>query len=111
MVEFSSGKSKRFPCEETDLLTRKVKACKQTIYGTNRILPKLPEVKAAWEEVTMIVSSFPGITRMAVQCRKGYNVRRQGKQKLTANTKQQVATGGGPPTATPDLTLLGEKNC
>lgn len=50
------------------LIVRKVKMRKQTIYGTSRIPSRLVEVKNAWEEVAVIVSSSSGITRMAVQC-------------------------------------------
>ncbi|XP_067221813.1 myb-related transcription factor, partner of profilin-like [Chanodichthys erythropterus] len=105
MAEFVGGKAERFSSEETDLLVREVKAREQIIYGTSRNPPKLPEVKKAWDELAVIVSSSSGIRRTALQCRKKYNdVRRRGKQKLAANKKQQVATGGGPHTPTTDLT-------
>lgn len=52
-----------------DLLMHKVKAHDQT---SNRNLPKPPEVRRAWEEVGVNVSSSSGITRMAEPCRKRY---------------------------------------
>eukprot|EP00064_Thunnus_orientalis_P005608 superscaffoldBa00000558_g5622 len=78
----------------------------QTNYGNSRIPPKLPEVKQAWEEVALSsVSSSSGVTRTAARCQKWYNdVRRQGKQKLTAHRKQLLEMRGGPPTTTEDLT-------
>ncbi|KAJ8353917.1 hypothetical protein SKAU_G00214840 [Synaphobranchus kaupii] len=82
-----------------------VKVREQQIYGSRRVPPKLLEVKQAWDEVAVSISSFSGITRSAAQCRKRYNdVRRRGKRKLAAHRSQHSLTGGGPPTASEDLT-------
>ncbi|XP_048883472.1 uncharacterized protein LOC125750125 isoform X2 [Brienomyrus brachyistius] len=105
MADMPGSRKERFSAEETDLLVHEVKAREQTIYGNSRIPPKLSEVKQAWEEVAVSVSSSSGISRTATQCRKRYNdVRRRGKQKLAAHRKLLLKTGGGPPTTTDDLT-------
>lgn len=64
------------------------------------------QVRQAWEEVAVSVSSSSGITRTAAQCRKRYSdVRRRGKQKLAAHRKHHMETGGGPPTNMEEMTL------
>ncbi|KAK0154068.1 hypothetical protein N1851_003840 [Merluccius polli] len=105
MADLSGGKKEQFSGEETDLLMREVKTRKQTIYRASRNPPKIPEVKQAWEDVAVSMSSSSGITRTAAQCHECYDVRRRGKQKLAAHRKQLTETGGGPPlTTTEDLT-------
>ncbi|KAJ8369433.1 hypothetical protein SKAU_G00094610 [Synaphobranchus kaupii] len=104
MADFRQRKE-RFTTSETDLLVREVKAREQQIYGSRRVPPKLLEVKQVWDEVAVSISSFSGITRSVAQCRKRYNdVRRRGKRKLAAHRSQHSLTGGGPPTASEDLT-------
>ncbi|KAJ8356767.1 hypothetical protein SKAU_G00195610 [Synaphobranchus kaupii] len=104
MADFRQRKE-WFTASETDLLVREVKAREQQVYGSRRVPPKLPEVKQAWDEVAVSISSFSGITRSAAQCRKRYNdVRRRGKRKLAAHQSQHSLTGGGPPTTSEDLT-------
>ena len=106
MAYLSGGKEEQFSGEETGLLMREVKARKQTIHGASRNPPKIPEVKQAWEDVAVSMSSSSGITRMAAQCRECYDVRRWGKQKLATHRKQLTETvGGPPPTTTEDLTM------
>ncbi|XP_034049940.1 myb-related transcription factor, partner of profilin-like [Thalassophryne amazonica] len=96
MADLVGYRRQRFSGEETDLLVREVKAREQLIYGTSNQPPNVHEVKQAWEEVAAKVSTASGISRTATQCRKRYNdVRRRGKQKLSAHQKQQLAMRGG----------------
>lgn len=109
MADLPRAKSERFTAEETDILVREVKARQRQIYGDSRRTPKLSEVKEAWAQVAVVVSSSFGVTRTATQCRKRYNdVRRRGKRNVAAHRQQQHATGGGPPNTGDDLTPTGE---
>ncbi|KAG9336232.1 hypothetical protein JZ751_002579 [Albula glossodonta] len=86
---------------------RQVKAREKIIYGTSRAPPKLHEVKQAWEEVAVNVSSFSGICRTATHCRKRYaDVKRRGKQNFKAWQRHQLETGEGPPRPIEDLTSV-----
>ncbi|KAJ8335323.1 hypothetical protein SKAU_G00386650 [Synaphobranchus kaupii] len=106
MADFRQRKE-RLTAEETDLLVHEVKAREEKIYGNRRVPPKLLEVKQAWDEVAVSISSFSGITRTAAQCHKRYNdVRRRAKRKLATHRSQNSGTGGGPPTAIEDRTSL-----
>lgn len=93
-----------FSGEEMDLHVREVKARRQIIYESSINPPKHTEVKQAWEEMSVSLSSFSSITSCTMQ-KKWYNdVRRREKQKLATHWKHQAVTGGGSPKPTEDLT-------
>lgn len=73
MAGLPGGSKEPFFVEEMDLLMHEVKALEQTIYGSWRIPPKLPEVKQVWEEVALNISSSSSIASMAVQYLKCFN--------------------------------------
>ncbi|XP_059926935.1 myb-related transcription factor, partner of profilin-like [Gadus macrocephalus] len=95
MADLPGARKERFTREETDLLVRAVKDREMTLYGDGRNPPKIASVKAAWEEIAIIVSEA-GQHRTSLHCRKRCNdVRRRGKAKLAANSQARQKTGGG----------------
>ena len=95
MADLPGTLQERFTTDETDVLARAVKDREMPLYGDGRNPPKIASVKAAWEEIAVIVSAA-GQNRTSHHCRKRYNdVRRRGKAKLAANLKARQKTGGG----------------
>ena len=95
MAGLPGARNDRFTTEDTDVLVRAVKERELALYGDGRNPPKIASVKAAWEEIAVIVSEA-GQHRTSLHCRKRYNnVRRRGKAKLAANSQARQKTGGG----------------
>ena len=95
MADLPGARQERFTSDETDVLARAVKDREMPLYGDGRNPPKIASVKAAWEEIAVIISEA-GQHRTSLHCRKRYNdVRRRGKAKLAANSQARQKTGGG----------------
>lgn len=67
MADFANMRNEGFSGEEMDLHVLEVKARRQIIYESSINPPKHTEVKQAWEEMSVSLSSFSSITSCTMQ--------------------------------------------